>query len=62
MPEEPPQSRLQPDLQEDRLQRHPSGIRGSLYTRFFGLERPETRSNVIVQSSWLSTGALFGVR
>ncbi|KAG0242046.1 hypothetical protein BGX31_000671 [Mortierella sp. GBA43] len=42
--------------------RHPQRLQKSLYTRFFGLERPETRSSVIVGSAWLSTGWLFTVR
>jgi hypothetical protein len=42
--------------------RHPQRLQKSLYTRFFGLERPETRSSVIVGSACLSTGWLFTVR
>lgn len=39
--------------------RYPPTLRGSRYTRFFGLERPTTQSRVVVQSPWLSTGLLF---
>lgn len=42
--------------------RHPQRLQGSWYTRLFRLERPETRSSVIVESSWLPTGGLFAVR
>ncbi|KAF9562830.1 hypothetical protein EC968_005091 [Mortierella alpina] len=42
--------------------RHPPRVRDSLYTRFFGLERPAAHSSVIVRSSWTSTGWLFFIR
>lgn len=46
-----------------RLCRHPSRLRGSRYTRFFGFERgASTQSQVVVQSPWLPTGALFVFR
>ncbi|KAI7830441.1 hypothetical protein BC939DRAFT_281961 [Gamsiella multidivaricata] len=47
---------------DDRLHRHPLKVRSSLYTRFFRLDQPETRSSAIVRSSWLPTGALFLIR
>ncbi|CAO3564261.1 unnamed protein product [Mortierella alpina] len=42
--------------------RHPSRVQGSLYTRFFGLERSEMNSGAVVRSSWASTGWLFLIR
>ncbi|KAG0307398.1 hypothetical protein BGZ98_000363 [Dissophora globulifera] len=50
------------ELKANRLQRHPPNIRGSIYTRFFRLERSETRSNVLVESSWVPVAWLFGIR
>lgn len=51
-----------PSREPRALCRHPSKLRGSRYTRFFGLERPTTQSRVVVQSPWLSTGPLFVFR
>lgn len=46
-----------------RLCRHPSRLRGSRYTRFFGFERgASTQSQVVVRSPWMPTGALFVFR
>lgn len=48
---------------EPRLCRHPSRLRGSCYTRFFGFERrASTQSQVVVRSPWLPTGPLFVFR
>ncbi|KAI1318928.1 hypothetical protein EDD11_005362, partial [Mortierella claussenii] len=60
-----PENEDRPDNDHDDAhhhRRHPTKLRRSLYTRFFRLEEPETRSKVIVQSSWLWTGALFSIR
>ncbi|KAF9358847.1 hypothetical protein BGX26_000773 [Mortierella sp. AD094] len=49
--------------EEDNIpHRHPPKVRGSIYTRLFQLDSPRTQSNVVVRSTWLSTGALFSVR
>ncbi|KAK3815499.1 MAG: hypothetical protein J3Q66DRAFT_344932 [Benniella sp.] len=49
-------------MDQEEQGRHPRRLQGSWYTRLFRLERSDTRSNVIVQSSWLSTGGLLMVR
>ncbi|KAF9370308.1 hypothetical protein BGX21_005605, partial [Mortierella sp. AD011] len=60
---QPTQSEDMRTEEEDNIpHRHPPKVRGSIYTRFFQLDSPQTQSNVIVRSSWLSTGALFSIR
>ncbi|KAF9584124.1 hypothetical protein BGW38_007502, partial [Lunasporangiospora selenospora] len=42
--------------------RHPPKIQNSFYTRFFGLEKPDAKASVIVQSPCVSTGWLLAIR
>ncbi|KAF9937244.1 hypothetical protein BGZ65_001663 [Modicella reniformis] len=51
-----------PSPSPDQEGRHPQRLQGSWYTWLFRLERPETRSSVIVGSNWLPTGGLFTIR
>jgi len=58
----PSSSTLSPFMHLQGQPRHPPNVQNSLYTRFFRLETDQARSEVIVRSSWLSTGWLLGVR